>query len=328
MRSAVLLVAFLSSSILAGELAWAAPTELVRPPGLRNRIHAVAADAQHIYLATGDNRAELVVLDLVTGAVLGSFDAPGKADALSVKVPAPGRVKLGRRRGDEPEVYHLDVTDPQRIVVLATGERARHVRWKPEPLPPVRFADVNGDGVYRLACLGDSNTSNAGGLRRRWCEVLEDEIADARFEVINVAVSGATVTDNRHGRSDARTQLAQVIDAGIDAIVLSFGTNDRFDGAPPRQIRDAYQEHVDAAERAGLTAYVATTPPTGVCLDVGCPLIADANVLLHEAFGGRTLDFFTGIERSHMDDAIHLDAEGQALRAQRAAALLAFPRFR
>jgi hypothetical protein len=79
------------------------------------------------YLAAGDNRAELVVLDIATGTVLGKFDAEGGADALSVRVLEPRIVKLGRRRSAATEMYRLDVSDPAMITVLSTT--ARRSTW-------------------------------------------------------------------------------------------------------------------------------------------------------------------------------------------------------
>ena len=289
------------------------------------KVHGLAVDGPVAYLATADDTAELVVIDLRSGETLGTFDAEGPADGLSVKVVAPGIVKLGRRKSDAPEVYRLDVSDPANIRVLAARQRSRRARWKQRPLPPVLFRDVNGDGVYRLACLGDSNTARPTPDVRKWCEVLEDAIADPRFEVVNMAVGGATVAPHRYGGSDATAQMLAALDLQPDAVVLAFGTNDRMHGRKPNEIRDAYLAHAEVAELAGLAVYVATTPPTAKCVGEGCPLIAAANEVLLEAFGDRTIDFFTGFEAEHLMDALHLNAAGQELRAERALRALVMP---
>lgn len=283
--------------------------------------NAIAVEGTRAYLATGDNRAELVVVDVETGATLGTFDAVGGADALSVKLLGPGVVKLGRRMSDAPEVYHLDVSDPTAIKVLSTGERNKHVKWKPTPPPPVRFADVNGDGVFRLGCLGDSNT-----IGHAWCEMLRDLIADPRFDVVNVAVSGATVGPNVMWSSDAAEQLARVLPSGPDALVLAFGTNDRFHGRSAHDVVAAYVERVNDAAALGLPAYVATTPPMACFAATPCTKIEESNALLRATFAGDgVIEFFDGFGGEHFKDNIHLNHEGQAMRAERAAAVIASP---
>jgi lysophospholipase L1-like esterase len=296
------------------DLPW--PIDVRRP-------HAIAVEGERVYLATGDNSAELAILDLTSGATLGTFDAEGAADGLSVRILAPGIVKLGRRQSDAPEIYRLDVTDPAAIVVLATSERDHNVRWKPESMPPVRFRDANGDGVFRLGCLGDSNT--AAPDRPKWCERLRDQIHDARFEVLNVAIAGAVVMEVTGAHSRASEQLAAVLPLEPDAVVLAFGTNDRLAGGSPTEIRDAYATLVDVVEEAGLTAYVATTPPTRPCIDDGCPSIASANTVLQQSFGKRVIDFFDGVTRDDMLDHVHLNAAGQTLRAERVLAVIGNP---
>lgn len=308
------------ATIALALFATSAHAELPWPVAAR-RVNAIAVDGERAYLATGDNHAELVVVDLETGVTLGTFDADGSADALSVHVLEPGVVKLGRRWSDAPEVYQLDVSDPTSIVVLEAGERARHVRWKPDPIPPVRFSDANGDGVFRLGCLGDSNTAHPAGSAEKWCEKLATLIGDPRFEVVNVAVSGATVTE-RSSRSTATEQLEAMLAYEPDALVLAFGTNDRMLGGTPAEIRDAYQVIADVA---GLPTYVATTPPAWPCMADGCPLIAAQNALLYDAFEGRTVDFFGGMQRADMLDALHFNAAGQELRAERVLAVIGSP---
>jgi hypothetical protein len=57
---------------------------------LRARVHAIAVDGDRAYLATSHNRAELVVVDLVTGAKLGSFDARGRPTRSRWRLCQPG----------------------------------------------------------------------------------------------------------------------------------------------------------------------------------------------------------------------------------------------
>jgi len=190
---------------------------------------------------------------------------------------------------------------------------------------PVVFPDANGDGIYRLGCVGDSNTTHLLS-RPGWCELLAERIADPEFEVVNVATSGATVTPNRVFGSDAGQQMAAVLAHEPDAIVLSFGTNDLFQNRSPAEIHDAYLEQQAVADAAGVAFYVARTPPVGPCLGFACFNIVATNALLDESFPGRVLDFFTGFGVTHLlDDWYHLNALGHALRAERAFATLANP---
>ena len=318
------LVRSLALALLA-TTAHAAPFDPPWPVDVRRRINAVAADGPVAYLATGDNRAELVVVDVETGARLGTFDAAGGADALGVRVLEPGIVKLGRRQSDAPEVYRLDVSDPAAIRVLDAQHRARHVRWKPDAIPPVIFRDANGDGVYRLACLGDSNTSLVHGVAK-WCEMLAERVRG--LEVVNVAVSGATVvTPNLRWESDATQQMAAALSLDVDAVLLAFGTNDRMQGRTTDEVIEAYLEQAEVAAFAGVTFYAAATPPMGGCMGAGCSWIVATNLLLHLAFPGSVVDFFTGVTDQHfrVPDRIHHNAAGQELRAERTAAMIASP---
>lgn len=319
MKQMVVLALFL----LAVRDASAAPVGLPWPVEAR-KVNAVAVDGDRAYLATGDNRAELVVVDIDTGSTLGTFDAAGGADALSVRVIAAGQVKIGRRQSDAPEVYHLDVSDPAAIAVLDTGERARHVRWRPDPIPPVRFADANGDGVYRMACLGDSNTAPVDFLTK-WCELLAAMIPG--LEVVNLGWRGATVCPNRIFMSDAGLQLQQALALDVDAVVLAFGTNDRLQRRSVEEIVAAYVLHAEVAAAEGVDVFVATTPPMGGCSGEACAEIYELNQELPIVFSGRVIDFFSGVTDEHfgLQDRIHMSAAGQVLRAERAAARVGNP---
>lgn len=331
-------------------------------------VNGIAIDGNHVLLATDDDSAELVVVDLDTHGRVGSFDASGTADATFVRAVAPGTVKLGRRASDAPELYKLDVDDPARITVLRAAQRPRGLRERRvRDVPhyaytgrlvgreeigdllylvtappgaeaavvrrsaPVAFADVDGDGVWRLGCVGDSNTMVLPGVRPGWCELLRDTLGDPDLEIVNVAVQGATVvTPNVLFSSDATQQMAAALSEKPDAVVLAFGTNDRFAGSTPQQIEAAYEAQADVAAAAGVAYYVATTPPLGGCIGGGagvpCLQIAEQNELLRAAFAPNVLEFEDGFSTPHFfDDRIHLNAAGQALRAERALDVLAPP---
>lgn len=319
MRLAALALVLLASSAHAASLDVPWPVAARKP-------NAIAVDGPVAYIATGDNRAELVVVDIVTGTQLGSFDAAGGADALSVRLLDPGVVKLGRRQSDAPEVYRLDVSDPAAIVVLATGERERSVRWKPEPIPPVMFPDANGDGVHRLACLGDSNTVPVPELGIvKWCELLAEMVPG--LEVVNLGWGGATACPNLVFKSDAALQLQQALLRDVDAVVLAFGTNDRMQRRSVDEIVDAYVAHAEVGAAAGVDVFVATTPPMGGCSGEGCTQLYTLHLRLSSVFAGRVIDFFSGVSDEHfrVPDLIHMNGAEQALRAERAAAVVGSP---
>lgn len=321
------------------------------------RVNAIAIDGTRAYLATADDAAELMIVDLTLHQRIASFDVPGTADGWGVSTPQPGVAELVVRRNSGPERYRLAVaTDP--ITVIESGEdptagapvRPQGLRrYRPrgrlvgrvrheipggvlyylastergaqfqvvEEFPPVGFRDLDGDGVYRLGCVGDSNTSLQGGFKK-WCEIIRDRFSDPDFAVINVAVSGATVNPNLRFTSEAPMQMAAVLPQAPDVVVLAFGTNDTFQGRTPQQIHDAYVAQEATADAAGVPFYVATTPPI-----IGCPnctpVIEQGNDLLRTTFAGRVIEFYAGFGAEHFgDDHYHLNAAGQQLRVERA----------
>lgn len=327
----------------------------------------ISVDGSRAYLATSDDAAELVIVDLDGRRRSGAFDAPGPADAIEVALDQPGSVVLGRRRNRGAEFYRLDVSDPANVIVIEAiddprGARPRRLEELPrfhhrgrlvgyaakktargtlhylvvsdphlqvqvaEQTVPAAFADVDGDGVYRLGCLGDSNTI-AFPNQPAWCEILRGEIDDPDFAIVNVAVAGATaVTPNLRFDSDAAMQMNEIVGQHLDAVVLAFGTNDAFDGRTGVQIRDAYLAQQATADALGIGFFVATTPPIHDCTGPACPSILEGNALLRSAFAGRVLEFFDGFtDDDFSPDGVHVNAAGQALRASRGLAVLANP---
>ncbi len=326
---------------------------------LDEKIYALAVDGNRAYLATSGNKEEMLVLDLALGTRIGSFDAAGSADAYTVEVVEPGLVSLGRRRSSGPEFYRLDVNDPMQVIVREASEDALGAQPPRNPTRgqlvaaialttdrgmvayrvmaggepevqvfeatvPVIFGDINGDGVYRLGCVGDSNTAAPLPAFPSWCEMLENQIADPDFQIVNVAVSGATVViPNLHSTSDAVLQMEEVLGFEPDAVALAFGTNDILQERTPDQILDAYLAQADMAASRGVTVFVATTPPLG---PLSYFLIIPLNAALREMFPSQVLEFSDGFTNEYFKpDGIHLSQAGQALRADRALDVLANP---
>lgn len=332
------------------------------------KVNAIATDGTYAYLATSWQQAELVIVRLSTGVVAGTFDANGPADAVSLQLMGPGALLMERRRSNKPETYVLEVSDPAAVMMLETIEGpGSTVSWPPfghyaypgrlvaeavrttdrgtvyygvtygaaadlyvvEATRPTVFGDVNGDGIYRLGCVGDSNTSPFQSPSVvRWCEALRARFADSTFEIVNVAVSGATVVaPNLYPSVDstAYMQMDLVLTKGVDAVVLAFGTNDFFQGRSPAMIVDAYLDQAEAARVAGVEFFVATTPPTTGCFTRGCPNILATNDALHATFdAAHVVEFYDGFTAEHIkSDNIHLNDAGQTLRMERAFSVLA-----
>ncbi|MEK7649344.1 MAG: GDSL-type esterase/lipase family protein [Patescibacteria group bacterium] len=187
--------------------------------------------------------------------------------------------------------------------------------------PSVVFNDINGDGIWRIACLGDSNTQTVPPIiTKKWCEHLSDTINDSRVQVVNISHAGATVThqQNNPDWQDAYLHVDLALQQNIDALVLAYGTNDHFQGRSPQEVIDAYLTHEQTALAAGVNQYfVATTPDIQGKL---VPRILLYNDLIRNTFSGRFLEFHSGfiLEEHFNADGYHFNAAGQILRGQRA----------
>lgn len=301
--------------------------------------------------------AELVVLHL-DGTVLGQLDLPQSIEAIDVS-PEVLRVSSARW------TYLVDVNDPAKPRLVATVPRDS------SPLPPVKvklttdfvidgpvayfstrqrnadlqeadldlpfsFPDADGDGVWRLGCLGDSNTESSNTLTR-WCEKLADLIKDPRFVIVNFAVAGATAISSGN---DAAIQVDAALDpsAHLDAAILAFGTNDtnlvNFSADPAlfetqiTAIADAIEQHAARLSAAGTSVYVATTPPRWKAL-FGPDGFNERIVALNDEIRARfpesaQIEFYDGFhpDTSEIGDGVHLNQRGQDKRAWRALRVL------
>ena len=129
-------------------------------------------------------------------------------------------------------------------------------------------------------------------------------------------------------------------DPQVDAVVVSFGTNDlRIPGKTPEEIVGHFRELRSWTRRAGRSFFVATTPPyvgpeeirfddrnpppcgTGTCFN---QRINRLNKLVWASFPpSEVIEFHRNYPRERFaEDGIHVDAEGQALRGKRAAYVL------
>ena len=217
------------------------------------------------------------------------------------------------------------------LAYLAVKQHARGVQQVHMRLP-LGFPDRDGDGDFRLGCLGDSNTVPTASLTR-WCERLPALVDDPRFGVVNLASAGATAVPS--GNS-AATQVASALDPALrlDAVVLAFGTNDtnlvNFSPDPALldtqilDIADALEEHAATLAAGGLTVYVATAPPRPRSI-YGPNGYNERIVALNEEIRARfparaVIESYDGFhpDASEIVGGAHLNQRGQDKRAWRA----------
>jgi lysophospholipase L1-like esterase len=174
--------------------------------------------------------------------------------------------------------------------------------------------------VVRLGCLGDSNTFDWGGAK--WCDLLPSMGSQAGVQVNVPAFFGATVTHNaKGGIYDAYGQMPMALSAGVDAVILAFGTNDIvLLDRTPEEIAAAYAENVATAEAAGVRAFIALTPPMlGDFTGAIDPRRAATNDLLLRTFpADRIIDFYSTMLPEQFADQIHADDHAQVERARKA----------
>ena len=193
--------------------------------------------------------------------------------------------------------------------------------------------DRNGDGVFRVACLGDSNSLDGWmtGTDVRWCSLMSSVLptvgasSNGTFTSIptaweNHAQLGAGTTEYPTG-TGLPIQLQQ-LSPTVDAVIAAFGTNDAypFFGLTPQQAVDNLKATDTVTRAYGIQLWVATAPPS----HFPAPLQAwqtEFNALVASTFC-RTIDFTTGFDALLEADGLHITAAGQALRAERVRAAL------
>ena len=247
-------------------------------------------------------------------------------------------MRLGRDMGRRIAKWIVLALCVSPEVCLAAGEATRSAF--------LRGGDRNGDGEVVVACLGDSNTqstwqeSKPGGFPadQGWCERVGSAIGPLGGRTINLAISGATIGPNPlmhqvpdplafEGRLQFENALAR---APVDVVILAFGTNDlaRGNGGTPRSVVDGYLSLWRRARSLGILAMVALTPPVHRALvkesrwerhsEITLSL-RRLNERLVRALAPRYLvDFHAGMDPELYMDEVHMNALGQALRAERA----------
>lgn len=346
------LVAIDASSPTAARTRWAAE--------LGTDVNAIAVQAPYVFAAVDDDDSELLVLDLDTGAVVGEYNVPGTTDGIALgfygylllttsdnrllllditnptaptlfqSVPITPAAPLWRpyafstpyAAGGPILAVARPSADPSLTVLLAAAA-SNQFQVVANLRDELTFPDVNGDGVWHLSCLGDSNTW--AGFYGSWCNGLAGGasagIWNDKFTVTNYGELGAQVANYSPNSTHGPSQLQEVLAAGdSDAVVLAFGTNDLAQGdKTPWQTLAAYLDLAGDAEAAGLTVFIALTPP--IIGNAAANAEIDAlNVLLELVFpAARVLDFNTGFDARHyLGDGVHMNGEGHNKRAVRA----------
>ena len=207
--------------------------------------------------------------------------------------------------------------------------------------------DADGDGVVRIACLGDSNTQSGwpDASYTRWCEraaPLETQngappqVPLRPVTWTNYGIGGADVCDHSGvAWAWGPYQLQEALADHADVVVAAFGTN-----VYGLSVDDevACYLALQNAMPANTAFYVALTPPAyvpdgqgGYVEDPGASAL---NTALRAAFpANRLVDFYTAMPQSlytgdpalmpfNTPNLIHLDNDGQQLRAQRAVAVV------
>jgi lysophospholipase L1-like esterase len=203
--------------------------------------------------------------------------------------------------------------------VLLAGCGAREQR------PSDRW-DLDGDGVARVAVLGDSNSFTY--LPHNWTLALRKHLRRTergRWRIAAFARPGARITDHLPDRRlSGAYQIEQVLAVRPppEVVILAFGTNDVRGGRTVGDVLDAYRT---ATTRLGAVARVriATTPP---CWDEHCDpaAIAALNQALRETGPpAELLDFDSWVTREHvLPDLVHFNAPGHWKRLMAALDML------
>lgn len=194
--------------------------------------------------------------------------------------------------------------------------------------------DVNQDGTIVIACLGDSNTSYP--FVGSYCETIA--AAHPTITILNYAVAGTTAGGGPPDGGVYQVARAKAGDPAkgkppADIVVLAFGTNDiSGNGAiTASEMADRIDTLKSAAAALGMPAFVASIPPRYLARAQGAPCVPNpastpvinaANALIQQRADPLWfIDFHTGFScLAHFAlDGVHINAAGQALRAERMA---------
>jgi len=200
------------------------------------------------------------------------------------------------------------------VLLLLLGAPASAVE-APATAPSggTKLADVNGDGVVRIGCLGDGNTAWQS-TSRGWCELVIPALEKTNVERLNLAQTGATAAA---GTPSGVEQVDRAVAGNVDAVILAFGTEDLGSGKKsPEEVVAAYQELAKKAEAAKILVFIGSIPSHPEAPNDAAT--GRAGALLAKSFP-EVIDFASGFEKRDFDeDGTKLNWMGQVKRANRA----------
>jgi hypothetical protein len=237
---------------------------------------------------------------------IGDMHEPKPANPVGKGYLAFGEVVARGRGRARPELTFLAVNGAASELQVVSGLDDQ-----------ITVPDTNGDGVRRLACLGDSNTfalmnKNPGS----WCHSLQQTVWNQAASIENWGFIGAEMAPAPTAM--AFTQLAAAVATGADLAIAAFGTNDVLDFTPV-EIVDAARALDATAASTGVPLLFATpTPRYDVPGAAGA--IAETSILLRAAFpADRILDFNAVVSEADIGpDDIHVLPSGVAAEARAA----------
>lgn len=203
--------------------------------------------------------------------------------------------------------------------------------------------DVDGDGVVRITCFGDSNTLRAWteNAPPSWCEHLGEWVHARGWTIFNMGMFGAGAIDPDETFGGASLYAGDWITQAMsdpqrhpDVAVLAYGTNDVKRGNRAEAVAQAIMGLRDRLEMAGVRVVVATIPPTSLPGPAHRNRTIDrTNLLLRTALPPDALvDFHADVLESDFEpdgkrllarDGLHFGAALQQRWAARVARLLA-----
>lgn len=164
--------------------------------------------------------------------------------------------------------------------------------------------DVDGDGVVRITCFGDSNTQRAwtADAPPSWCEHLGELVHDRGWTTFNMGMYGAGAIDTGEHTGGVSLYAGDWIrealdkpDRRPDVAVLAYGTNDAKRGYRAEAIVQGLLAERALLEGHGIRVLVATIPPTSLPGPAFRNAIIDrANAMLRETVPPDALVDFHG----------------------------------
>lgn len=160
----------------------------------------------YAYIATDDNSAEIMVVDIYSMSQVNTIDLPGDADATGVDITGNTLVIVRRSSGDE-EMYFYDVSDPEGTltelgstelseqmtdVVVSSGYAFATSEDNTDELFVVRVSDYTEVNTVNLA--GDENPNGLALVGNNLYIARNDDGGDPDLHVLDVSSPEGSIT--------------------------------------------------------------------------------------------------------------------------------------